>query len=334
MSMKKHIRRWLSVLLASMVLTGSLTGCGLPGNTRVVLTTGLSGDQLFKVGKSVCTLPEAMIYVMDYKQQYETAYGVEMWQHDFGGMTLEEYVKETIIAQLASIKAVTLLAKENDITLDDSEKEKITQAANEYYDALTEDQKTYMNVEKSDVEDLLTAHVLSEKAYSEITKDVNTEVSDDEARIITIQQIRLDSPENAAIVKTRLDEGKDFGTVAAAYNKDTQTTVTLGRGEKEAAYEEAAFSLENDEISDVIETSDGYYILKCVNNFDRDATEANKETMVKKRRDETFDAAYEALMADTPSEFNRHKWNKVHFADYTGESAPNFMSIYTKYFGN
>ncbi len=243
MSMKKHIRRWLSVLLASMVLTGSLTGCGLPGNTRVVLTTGLAGDQLFKVGKSVCTLPEAMIYVMDYKQQYETAYGVEMWQHDFGGMTLEEYVKETIIAQLASIKAVTLLTKENDITLDDSEKEKITQAANEYYDALTEDQKTYMNVEKSDVEDLLTAHVLSEKAYSEITKDVNTEVSDDEARIITIQQIRLDSPENAAIVKTRLDEGKDFGTVAAAYNKDTQTTVTLGRGEKEAAYEEAAFSL-------------------------------------------------------------------------------------------
>ena len=284
--MIKTIRRGAAALLAAIVLTGSLTGCGTWSNTKIVLTTGLTGDQLFKVGKSVCTLPEAMIYVMDYKQQYENAYGVEMWEHDIGGVTLEEYVKDTIIAQLASVKAVTLLAKENNVTLSDAEKEKISQAAEEYYSALTDEQKKYMKVEKSDVEDLYAAHVLSKKVYTEITKDVNTEVSDDEARIITIQQIRLDSLDNAEIVKARLDEGKDFGTVAAAYNRDSQTTVTLGRGEKEAAYEEAAFSLENDQISDVIETTGGYYILKCVNNFDRDATEANKITMVEKRRDE------------------------------------------------
>ena len=280
--MIKTIRRGAAALLAAIVLTGSLTGCGTWSNTKIVLTTGLTGDQLFKVGKSVCTLPEAMIYVMDYKQQYENAYGVEMWEHDFGGVTLEEYVKDTIIAQLASVKAVTLLAKENNVTLSDAEKEKISQAAEEYYSALTDEQKKYMKVEKSDVEDLYAAHVLSKKVYTEITKDVNTEVSDDEARIITIQQIRLDSLDNAESVKARLDEGKDFGTVAAAYNRDSQTTVTLGRGEKEAAYEEAAFSLENDQISNVIETTDGYYILKCVNNFDRDATEANKITMVEK----------------------------------------------------
>ena len=122
--------------------------------------------------------------------------------------------------------------------------------------------------------------------------------------------------------------------MAAAYNKDSQTTVTLSRGEKEKAYEEAAFSLENDQISDVIETTDGYYILKCVNHFDREATEANKVTLVEKRRDQKFSEAYEALMADTPSEFNKHLWNKVHFSDYSGEAAPNFMTIYTAYFGD
>jgi len=300
--MRNMIRRGAAVFLTALVLTCSLTGCGILKNTKVVLTTGLSGDQLFKVGKSVCTLPEAMIYVMDYKQQYENAYGVEMWEHDFGGVTLEEYVKDTIVAQLASVKAITLLAKEHEVTLDSSEKEKVSQAAEEYYQALTDEQKKYMKIEKSDVEDLYAAHVLSGKVYKEITKDVNTEVSDDDARIITIQQIHLDSRENAEAVKARLDEGRDFGTVAAAYNKDSQTTVTLSRGEKEKAYEEAAFSLENDQISDVIETTDGYYILKCVNNFDREATEANKVTLVEKRRDQKFSEAYEALMADTPSE--------------------------------
>ena len=34
--------------------------------------------------------------------------------------------------------------------------------------------------------------------------------------VITIQQIRLDSLDNAESVKARLDEGKDFGTVAAS----------------------------------------------------------------------------------------------------------------------
>ncbi len=330
--MKNKIRKGICVMLASAMFTGSMTGCGFWQNTRIVLTTGLSGDQLFKIGKSVCTLPEAMIYVMDYKQQYESAYGVEMWEHDFGGETLEEYVKDNIIAQLASVKAVTLLAKEQKVTLSDAEKEKVSQAASEYYEALSEEQKTYMQVEQSDVEDLYTAHVLSKKVYQEITKDVNTEVSDDEARIIVIQQIRLDSLDNANIVKSQLEDGKDFGTVAAAYNQDTQTTVTLARGEKEAAYEEAAYSLEQDQVSDVIETGDGYYILKCVNNFDREATESNKETLVTKRRDETFREAYETMMADTPSEFNKHKWSKVHFSDYSGEAAPNFMTIYSKYF--
>ena len=64
--MIKTIRRGAAALLAAIVLTGSLTGCGTWSNTKIVLTTGLTGDQLFKVGKSVCTLPEAMIYVMDF----------------------------------------------------------------------------------------------------------------------------------------------------------------------------------------------------------------------------------------------------------------------------
>ena len=57
--MIKTIRRGAAALLAAIVLTGSLTGCGTWSNTKIVLTTGLTGDQLFKVGKSVCTLPEA-----------------------------------------------------------------------------------------------------------------------------------------------------------------------------------------------------------------------------------------------------------------------------------
>ena len=148
-----------------------------------------------------------------------------------------------------------------------------------------------------------------------------------------MQQIRLDSAETAQSVKEQLDEGRDFAAVASSYSLDSQVTYTFGRGEHDAAYEEAAFALENDQVSDVIETEDGYYILKCVNNFDQEATEDNKVTMVEKRRDELFESVYEKLVADTPSQFNSRLWEKVHFADWTGEMPPDFLAIYEEYLG-
>ena len=331
--MAKGIRKKLAVLLAAAVMAGSFSGCGLMENTEIVFTTGLSGEQLFKIGKSVCTLPEAMIYVMDYQRQYEGVYGVEMWEHDFGGITFENYVKDTIVDQLASMKAITLLAGDYEVSLSSDEEKKVSQAAEDYYGALTEEQIEYMDLELKDVESLYRDHALSGKVYEEITKDVNTEVSDDEARIITVQQFRLDSAETAQSVKEQLDEGRDFAAVASSYSLDSQVTYTFGRGEHDAAYEEAAFALENDQVSDVIETEDGYYILKCVNNFDQEATEDNKVTMVEKRRDELFESVYEKLVADTPSQFNSRLWEKVHFADWTGEMPPDFLAIYEEYLG-
>ena len=331
--MAKGIRKKLAVLLAAAVMAGSFSGCGLMENTEIVFTTGLSGEQLFKIGKSVCTLPEAMIYVMDYQRQYEGVYGVEMWEHDFGGITFENYVKDTIVDQLASMKAITLLAGDYEVSLSSDEEKKVSQAAEDYYGALTEEQIEYMDLELKDVESLYRDHALSGKVYEEITKDVNTEVSDVEARIITVQQFRLDSAETAQSVKEQLDEGRDFAAVASSYSLDSQVTYTFGRGEHDAAYEEAAFALENDQVSDVIETEDGYYILKCVNNFDQEATEDNKVTMVEKRRDELFESVYEKLVADTPSQFNSRLWEKVHFADWTGEMPPDFLAIYEEYLG-
>lgn len=331
--MTKSLGKKLAVLLSAAVLAGSFTGCGLLRNTEIVFTTGLSGNQLFKIGKSVCTLPEAMIYVMDYQRQYEGVYGVEMWEHDFGGVTFEEYVKDTIVDQLASMKAITLLAGDYDVALSSDEENQVSQAAQEYFDALSTDQIEHMDLELKDVEGLYRDHALSGKVYEEITKDVNTEVSDDEARIITVQQIRLDSSETAQTVKEQLDSGRDFAAVASAYSLDSQITYTFGRGEHDSAYEEAAFVLENDQVSDIIETEDGYYILKCVNNFDQEATEANKITMVEKRRDELFESVYDQLVAETPSQFNSRLWGKVHFADWTGEMPPDFLGIYEQYLG-
>lgn len=330
--MRQRIKKMMLLCLVGCMVAGSLGGCSHFENTEIVWTTGLTENQLFKVGSNVCTLPEAMIYVMDYQREYESVYGVEMWEHDFGGITLEDYVKNNIVSQLAAMKAVTLLAKDYEIVLTEAENETVKKAAREYYTSLSSDAIKYMGIAQEDVESLYYDHVLSRKVYQEITKDVNTEVSDDEARIITVQQIRLDSRENAENVLERLEEGKEFLTLASVYSQDAQLSYTFGRGEKDVAYEETAFSLEKDAVSGVVEGEDGFYILKCVDNFNREATEANKVTMVEKRRDEIFSGVYEELIANTPSEFNNRVWEQVHFEDFGEEMIGSFLEIYHRYF--
>ncbi len=325
-------KRILILCLAVGLLSGGLVGCGHFENAEFVFTSGLTEKELFKVGSNVCTLPEAMIYVVDYQTQYESVYGVQMWEHDFGGITLEEYVKNIIVSQLASMKAVTLLAKDYEVELTEAEKDKVKKAASEYYKSLSEEAVKYMGLEQEDAEKLYYDHVLSGKVYQEITRDVNTEVSDDEARIITVQQIKVDSQESGEAILEQLNEEKEFLTLASVYSEDSQLSYTFGRGEKEALYEEAAFSLEKDEVSGVIAAEDGFYILKCVDNFDREATEANKVTMVERRRDEIFSGVYEELIANTPSEFNNRVWEQVHFEDLGEETPGSFLEVYGRYF--
>ncbi|MBQ8184209.1 MAG: hypothetical protein IJ036_00315 [Lachnospiraceae bacterium] len=95
-----------------------------------------------------------------------------------------------------------------------------------------------------------------------------------------------------------------------------------------------AFALEKDQVSPIIETQKGYYILKCTENFNREATEENRVTMLEKRRDTVFSQVYDEFIANEPSEFNTRLWKKVslenHTLEHTGE---NFFTIYEKYFG-
>ncbi len=65
----------------------------------------------------------------------------------------------------------------------------------------------------------------------------------------------------------RAKAGEDFDALVAEYNEDpgqTEEGYTFGPGEMQEAFEEAAFALGIDEISDVVETNYGYHIIKRI----------------------------------------------------------------------
>jgi len=83
---------------------------------------------------------------------------------------------------------------------------------------------------------------------------------------VHVQQIRLNDPQEAELVLNRLKAGADFSSVA--YEYDPLTGGDLGwfpRGYLfDRALEEAAFSLQVGQFSEVIETESGYHILYLI----------------------------------------------------------------------
>lgn len=325
--MRKKIRhRAAGFLLACCLL---LSGCG---NTRIVVTTGLASDELFRIGDASCSLSEALVYLLNQKGSYEKVYGLEMWEHTLGDMTMEQYLKNQVVSELAQVKSMTLLAQEQEITLTEEETARCQEAAAEYFASLGGEGAELLKVDQETVRKMYEDYCLAFKAYRQVTEEVSVEISDDEARIIQLQQMFLPEEGLARELKARLENGEDFGTLASNYSRLSQTTLFIARGDKGGEYEETAFNLDNEEISDVFGADGGYYILKCLDTYVEEESEANKLQVAQRQKSERFREIYTALMEDTLSEFQDRLWDRVSFADYGEFETSSFFEIYQKYF--
>ena len=345
----KNIRKKLTILcLVGVMSVSTLTGCGK--NTKLVFTTGLSGNQLFKIGSSKCIMPEAMIYLTTFYNQYADIYGQEMWDYDFGGVSLETHVKDVVLSKLAQIKIMNLMAQERDIRLTAEEEKQVLEAADTYFDKLEEDLKKAEGITEDVVKQVYLEYAIANKVYSAITESAEMEISDDEARTVTVQAIcfynwKMKNGEKTALsdpelekVKKMADQvldqvsaGENFETLAAQYSEDKQIVKHFGRGMAESHFEEMLFSMDEGEVSDVIETSDGYYIVKCISTMDYEATQENKLVLAEQRRKEAFSRAYAEIAESTHSQFRDKQWNELTLNEEIHITDANFFDIYHEF---
>ena len=173
-----------------------ITGCGNGGEkTKVVLTTGFGKDEVFQIEGEACVLPEIMVYLTNIQNQYEDIYGSQIWEISLPGTTLEQNIKDTVLARLAQIKVMNLLAQKYEVTLDEKEEGLAQQAGKLYYDSLNESERTGMGVDEARIVSMYEEYALADKVYRYIIKDINPEISDDEARTITVEHILIRTSE-------------------------------------------------------------------------------------------------------------------------------------------
>ena len=362
--MRKNILyRLYGRIAAGLILTALfLTGCQHGSQTAqdtaeeptVVLTGGFARNEVFKIESMSGTLPEIMVYLVNMQEQYESVYGKEIWQRDLNGTTMSESVKDTVLANLAQVKAMNLLAQKHNVTLDEMEKQFAKEAAEEYYESLNETEIAVMQVNEEILTQMYEEYALANKVYEYIIKDINPEISDDEARTITVDYILIktyttdgtgakieyseedkDEARSLAedILRQAKEEGSDFKELVLKYSEGDKGTYSFGKGETEEAFEQAAFNLATGEISNLVETPSGFYIIKCLSTFDKDQTSANKVKIVEEKREEVFGEEYDAFAQGLTRDINEKLWKSISLVDDENVSTQQFFDIYHDYFG-
>lgn len=254
------------------------------------------------IGSILCI---ALIVIIGFtylkKDVVATVDGVEI-ERDELHTSLEKFYGSEVLETLITNKIIELEAEKENITVSDKELDEELQALIDSYGG--EESFTSAieasGVKRKDVEVDIKQFIQTKKLL-----EPRIEITDDELKTyfeenkdsfaqgeqIQASHILVDDEATANEVATKLADGADFTELAKEYSTDTANAEAggelgyFGKGEMVAEFENAAFSMGIDEISDPVKTEHGYHIIKVTDK--KEAQEANYE--------ENKDAIYEVL---------------------------------------
>lgn len=298
--MKKWMKYW--AFAAALILL-FLGGC----RSRETLMPEKRGEEEY--GRA-----ETMVIVSTERLRYEALYSDKIWTVavDNRGTTFESALIIQIHDFMRELKTMSRMAREEGIELSSREKGLVREAAGECYQSIGESLASQWGLEQQSLEMLYTDYWISEKLVDRLTENVNLEVSDSEAKVITVSQIEFEDRETANEALAKLTaENADFNSVSREYSGDRETRKQVFRGLYGSEYEETAFALANGEVSGIISDSGRYYILKCVDDYDEAATKIRKEQMIRQKKNEAFYGSYQGFKQGTELIEDPALWREI-----------------------
>lgn len=327
--MKSILKKMIALATVAALSMTMLAGCGAKSvdNTAVVATVGDS-EILLGTANFYARYQQAMV-----ENMYESVLGEGMWKLEISeGVTYEDNMKESVMDALVQLYILEDHAAELNVSLSDEEMEKIEEAADKFDAANGDTEKSFVSGDKEIVKEVLRLMTISSKMSIAMVADVDTEVSDEEAAQKRVQYVRFDTvkkddegnsvemteEELAAVKKDAedaLEKAKANGNLEAyaeeaeldtsAYTFDANSTTPP------EAVVKAADQLKEGEFAELVEAASGLYILQLTSEFDEEATEKQKETIVEERKSTMYNDTYEGWKNDTEVKIHEDVYAKI-----------------------
>lgn len=329
-------KRAAAVTAAGVLAAVSVTGCSGSTDTDAVVAT---------VGDEEITLGVANFYARLTQGEYETYYASmmgmtaeDMWAQEYDeDTTFEEQIKDSVMESLEDMYVLSQHAADYDIALTEEEESAISDAAEQFEADNTDAAKEAVSGYKKDIEKVLELVTIQNKMDSAMKEGVDEEVSDEEAAQKSMQYVLFsytttdDSGNSTELTDEEKEElkttaqsladrtaaGEEFATVAEELGAEAQTATF--DSESTSPNEDliaAADALQNEgDVTELVETDSGIYVAELTSLLDREATDAEKESIVEQRRQDQFDSLLEEWKDAIEIEVNDRVWNKVDFID-------------------
>lgn len=326
-------KRLTAILLAGVMTASVLTGCGINKNAAVATL----GEQEISLGvvNFICRYQQAV--TDDLYTQY---FGEDVWNQDLygSGSTMQETVKTQVVEGVHEMYTLKAHMSDYNVEITDEDKSAIEEAAKSFMEKNSSEALDEMGADQDIVEEVLTLYTIKAKMTEAIKADADTEVSDEEAnmRAYTMLDIKTDSytdsetnstveytdeekaqlKDVADAVEAAVEDGDALEDVCEAYGyADAVTTGTYAADNDtlDSNVKDALDSLKEGETSAVIETDTDLYIVRIDKDTDEDATESNRESIIKQRQDDLYDSVLEGWQESDGWTVDDKKLTKIDF---------------------
>ncbi len=234
---------------------------------------------------------------------------------------VERYGADTIDSMIVD-KIAELEAKKNNINVTDAEIQAEFEKMAESYGGkeIFEQQLAQAGMSTQDMNKDIVSYLnmvkLIEPRIKISAEDINTYYEENKETFAKPEQVEashilVEDEATAKDIKKQLDEGKDFGELAAQYSIDTSNAQNggdlgyFGRGRMVEEFETAAFSMKIGEVSDPVKTEFGYHIINVTNKQEaqQPSLEDSRAEIEEALKNQKINSEYPTWLAEKRAEY-------------------------------
>lgn len=317
-------------MLSGVMMASVLTGCGGVNKDQVVATFDETEVKL-GIANFAARFQQA-----SYDDFYVAYFGEDVWSSDMygNGTTMESSVKDEVIQNLYDMYVLEAHMSEYGIELTEEEKSAMETAAKDFVAANDRDALEALGADEEIVYEFLELTTIQNKMYQAIIAEADTNVTDEEANTSAYSYVTVAktvyneedgsyveyTDEDLADIKATADEFAEEAQQTSleeaaeqyAYTVETDT-FTAEDTDLEQAVLTALESLEEGEVSAVIDTESEYYVVRLDAKTDADATEDTRQKIISERQSTLYQEVLEGFKADHTWTVDEKVWAKVTF---------------------
>ncbi len=319
-------------LILSIALACMLGGCSRKEEEQ--------GTPLARLGEDTIYLEEAVFYTRMLQEQWEYSYyeiaGNEMWHKEFDeeGRTFAEALKSDVLDTLTDLHLLCAHAGEYGVELTGEEKREVSRRAAAFMSSNTPAVLEAAGATQEYVETLLLSNELAAKVAASIQDGYEPELDEDRARVGKLTYCLFSTmgiydaegnhtpftPEELAQIREDAEgfaiRARELGDISAAGEEISHTVIDAYYNEETdgGAHElvaETVRKMNTGQISDPIETDDGYYVVQRVSDYDEAATIENREALRLEEKERYQIDLLESWKEETAFVLDEELWDTV-----------------------